>query len=114
MSFPKTLEKQMMASGLMPNMISGAIMMPYIFFYSGVGFSNMIISMIIGVIVMGILQVFLAPITNNKITKVTSDKILEWEESCLSKDERTELVKSIMGIPKYIAYEVIIIFLFGC
>ena len=114
MSFPKTLEKQMMASGLMPNMISGAIMMPYIFCYSGVGFSNMIISMIIGVIVMGILQVFLAPITNNKITKVTSDKILEWEESCLSKDERTELVKSIMGIPKYIAYEVIIIFLFGC
>ena len=43
-NFDKSFEKQMMKFGLLPNIISGIIVMPYIFCFAGVKFSQFPIS----------------------------------------------------------------------
>lgn len=110
----KDLEKQMMASGFAPNMISGGLMMPYIFFFSGVQIGLVPKALLIGVIVMGILQNALAPFTNRLITKSVSKRIIHYAKKETTVHERTVLLKDLMGIPKYVALQVFLIFLGGC
>lgn len=110
----KDLEKQMMASGLGPNMITGAVMMPYIFFFSGVGISLVPKALLIGLIAMGILQNGLAPFTNRFITKSVSQRIQNFSKRETTAQERTTLLSDLMDIPKFIAIQVFLIFFFGC
>ncbi len=109
----KDLEKQMMASGLLPNMISGALMMPYIFFFSGVQINLVPKALLIGLIVMGILQNALAPFTNRRITKSVSQRITLYEKKESTVHERTILIQDLMCIPKYISLQVFLIFFAG-
>lgn len=109
----KDLEKQMMASGLLPNMISGALMMPYIFFFSGVQINLVPKALLIGLIVMGILQNALAPFTNRRITKSVSQRITLYGKKESTVHERTTLIQDLMCIPKYISLQVFLIFFAG-
>ncbi len=109
----KDLEKQMMASGLAPNMITGAVMMAYIFLFSGVGISLVPKALLIGLLVMGILQNALAPFTNRRITKSVSQRILQYSKKETTIHERTLLIKDMMAVPKYVALQVFVIFLIG-
>lgn len=109
----KDLEKQMMASGLLPNMISGALMMPYIFFFSGVQINLVPKALLIGLIVMGILQNALAPFTNRRITKSVSQRITLYGKKESTVHERTILIQDLMCIPKYISLQVFLIFFAG-
>jgi len=109
----KDLEKQMMASGLAPNMITGAVMMAYILLFSGVGISLVPKALLIGLLVMGILQNALAPFTNRRITKSVSQRILQYSKKETTIHERTLLIKDMMAVPKYVALQVFVIFLIG-
>lgn len=109
----KDLEKQMIASGFAPNMITGAVMMVYIFLFSGVEINLIPKALLIGILVMGILQNALAPFTNKKITKSVSQRVTEYTKRETTIQERTKLVKDMMAVPKYIALQVLLIFLGG-
>lgn len=109
----KDLEKQMMASGFAPNMISGGVMMPYIFFFSGVEIGLVPKALLIGLLVMGILQNALAPFTNRMITKSVSQRITLYEKRETTIQERTNLIKDLMVVPKFVALQVFLIFLGG-
>lgn len=109
----KDLEKQMIASGFAPNMITGAVMMVYIFLFSGVEINLISKALLIGILVMGILQNALAPFTNKKITKSVSQRVTEYTKRETTIQERTKLVKDMMAVPKYIALQVLLIFLGG-
>ncbi len=114
--FSKTFEKQMMNSGWLPNIISGFIVMPYIFCYSGVKFNHFLISLFYGLGLMLFIQLVIAPRTNHLITGTISKKLDSWnnDNNCFTKEERTELVKQLANIPIKIAIQVFIIFFIGC
>ena len=73
------LEKQSMKYGFAPNMISGAILMPYIFLFAAIPLRTIPLSLLVGLLVMGCLQLFVAPIPNRLITVKLTKLIANWE-----------------------------------
>lgn len=110
----KNLEKQLMTSGFWPNMLSGLILMPYIFIYSGVAIQVMPKAILFGLIVMGSIQQFVAPITNKLISSSLSKRILQFQIKETDVQERTQLLSDLLVLPKFIALQVGIVFFLGC
>jgi len=110
----KNLEKQMMASGFLPNMLSGLILMPYIFIYSGVSTNLIPKAMILGLVVMLSVQQLVAPFTNKFITLSVSKRLHIFQNKETDIQDRTLLLSDLLVLPKYIAIQVGLVFYLGC
>lgn len=110
----KNLEKQMMASGFLPNMLSGLIVMPYIFIYSGVSTNLIPKAMILGLVVMLSVQQLVAPFTNKFITLSVSKRLHIFQNKETDIQDRTLLLSDLLVLPKYIAIQVGLVFYLGC
>ena len=110
----KNLGKQMMASGFLPNMLSGLILMPYIFIYSGVSTNLIPKAMILGLVVMLSVQQLVAPFTNKFITLSVSKRLQVFQNKETDIQDRTLLLSDLLVLPKYIAIQVGIVFYLGC
>lgn len=107
------LEKQSMKYGLRPNMISGAILLPYIFIFGKVPLNIIPYSLGLGLLVMGSLQLFVAPIPNSWITRKLTSQITQWEKTGLTEKERTILVSKIIRVPYLVGLETFCVYLIG-
>lgn len=115
-NFDKSFEKQMMKFGLLPNIISGIIVMPYIFCFAGVKFSQFPISFFYGMLIMFVIQTIIAPQTNRLITNSVSKRFEDWkyDNNYFSVADRTNLLKDLLKIPFYISLQVFLLFFVGC
>lgn len=96
----KNLGKQMMASGFLPNMLSGLILMPYIFIYSGVPVALIPKAMIFGFVVMISVQQLVAPFTNKFITLSVSKRLQVFQNKETDIQDRTLLLSDLLVLPK--------------
>ena len=112
----KTFELQMMDTGRVPNMLAGAIIACYMFYFSGIQFSELgpvrILIMLSMVLLMAVVGQFLiAPNTNRFITRSISQRLMPQDNAELNDSERTDLVRDLMRCPIKIAVQVTLVFI---
>ena len=111
-----TFETQMMDAGRIPNLVSGLVIIVYIFYFSNIPFHSMgllktvQLCAILALIIV-FLQFVIAPRTNHLLTIKISDMLREDEEEGLSSAERTKLIKMVMSCPLKISIEVFLAFM---
>lgn len=109
----KSFEKEMMAAGLVPNLVAAFVLTVYVSALAGISNQVLVPVVILAIIVSIVLQFIIAPITNKLITKSLSDDLEDWERYETTERERTKLLKRVMSCPQKVALQVFIVFLSG-
>ena len=113
-----TFETQMMDVGRIPNLTAGAVIITYIFYFSNIPYHSLGVMKtvqlcaIIALVIL-FMQFVLAPRTNHLLTIKIADMLIEDEETGLSPERRTELIKMIMSCPLKISIQVLLVFIFA-
>ena len=105
-----TFEKQILNSGLFPNIGAAVVLVMYVFFFAGINTRQFIDAGIVALLVIVTMQFLLGPFTNANSTRKVSNLIKEWKETGLNMEERTDLLEKILYCPKHVGKSVFIVF----
>ena len=105
-----TFEKQILNSGLFPNIGAAIVLVMYVFFFAGINARQFLDAGIVALLVLFSMQFLLGPFTNANSTRKVSTLIKEWKETGLNMEERTELLERILYCPKHVGKSVFAVF----
>ena len=106
----KTFERQMLEVGAVPNLIAGLIVITFVLLLTEIPRESLLSVIIFSLIITGILQCVVAPVTNKLITKSLSDDLEEMDRYETTSRERTRLLRKLMSCPQKVAIQVFLVF----
>lgn len=109
----KTFERQMLEVGSVPNLIAGLIVITFVLLLTEIPRESLLSVIIFSLIITGILQCVVAPVTNKLITKSLSDDLEEMDRYETTSRERTRLLRKLMSCPQKVAIQVFLVFFSG-
>lgn len=105
-----TFEKQILNSGLFPNIGAAIVVVMYVFFFAGISGRQFLDAGIVALSVILFMQFLLGPFTNANSTRKISVSIKEWKETGMNLEERTELLQRLLYCPKHVGKSVFAVF----
>ncbi len=105
-----TFEKQILNSGLFPNLGAAVVVVVYVFFFAGISGRQFLDAGIVALLVIFSMQFVLGPFTNANSTRKISLSIKEWKENGLNLEERSELLERLLYCPKHVGKSVFVVF----
>lgn len=105
-----TFEKQILNSGLYPNIGAALVVVMYVFFFAGISGRQFLDAGLVALAVIFSMQFLLGPFTNANSTRKISLLIKEWKDTGLNIDERTALLEKLLYCPKHVGKSVFAVF----
>lgn len=109
----KTLEKEIYDAGFIPNVITGLIIIIYVCVTTKIPYGQLPTILVTALLTIAILELIIAPITNQLITQNISDDLDSFYNYETSIKERTKLMKQLMSCPAKIGLEVFFVTIIG-
>ncbi len=106
----RNFETIVLLKGIPYNLFAALIIFLYSSYFIGMNLQQMLYSGIFVVVMVGLAQAGIAPLTNKIAATQLSKEIDIWENSELNDDERTELLEKIMNFPKIKGLETLTFF----
>lgn len=105
-----TFEKQVLNSGLFPNIGAASVIIMYLFFFAGISRRQFLDAGIVALSITFFMQFILGPFTNANSTRKISNLIIEWKKTGLNLEERTDLFQRLLYCPKHVGKSVFFVF----